>query len=305
MAAWRQYADGPQETCMTDEIAKWGRRIHGPTLPGSGIRCARETALTDAEMNEVVTTIATARAGRHTAFLPEHLRTRHWESTMTAMLSINARLGWPSAGWKIGAASLEVQRAEGMPGASPGQLARDGVHPSPARVPAHLFINYRCAESEFAFQMAHALPARTTPFSEDEVADAVASLHPALEIGDTVFHDWYGASGYFGAALDNNGAAAFVPGDPVTDWRHLDLAVARVDLSLNGTWQKSGVGAAAMGHPLTALTWVANWLRERGMGLQAGEFVSTGSCTGHFFVAPGDRLIADFGPLGKVDATFE
>ncbi|NBT26559.1 MAG: hypothetical protein EBT09_08425, partial [Actinobacteria bacterium] len=129
---------------MTDEIAKWGRRIHGPTLPGSGIRCARESALTDAEMNEVVTTIATARAGRHTAFLPEHLRTRHWESTMTAMLSINARLGWPSAGWKIGAASLEVQRAEGMPGASPGQLARDGVHPSPARVPAHLFINYRC-----------------------------------------------------------------------------------------------------------------------------------------------------------------
>ncbi|NBQ63694.1 MAG: hypothetical protein EBU40_15595, partial [Proteobacteria bacterium] len=248
MAAWRQYADGPQEICMTDEIAKWGRRIHGPTLPGSGIRCARETALTDAEMNEVVSTIATARAGRHSAFLPEHLRTRHWESTMTAMLSINARLGWPSAGWKIGAASLEVQRAEGMPGASPGQLARDGVHPSPARVPAHLFINYRCAESEFAFQMAHALPARTMPFSEDEVADAVASLHPALEIGDTVFQDWYGASGYFGAALDNNGAAAFVPGDPVTDWRHLDLAVARVDLSLNGTWQKSGVGAAAMGH---------------------------------------------------------
>gem|GEM_PF-4566860 len=49
---------------MTDEIAKWGRRIHGPTLPGSGIRCARETALTDAEMNEVVSTIATARAGR-------------------------------------------------------------------------------------------------------------------------------------------------------------------------------------------------------------------------------------------------
>jgi predicted DNA-binding ArsR family transcriptional regulator len=142
-------------------------------------------------------------------------------------------------------------------------------------------------------------------FSEDEVADAVASLHPALEIGDTVFQDWYGASGYFGAALDNNGAAAFVPGDPVTDWRHLDLASARVDLSLNGNWQKSGVGAVAMGHPLTALTWVANWLRERGMGLQAGEFVSTGSCTGHFFVAPGDRLIADFGPLGKVDATFE
>ena len=47
-----------------------------------------------------------------------------------------------------------------------------------------------------AFQLAHALPARTSPFSEDEVADAVASLHPALEIGDTVFQDvWASTDG--------------------------------------------------------------------------------------------------------------
>ena len=290
---------------MTDEIAAWGRRIHGTTLPGTGTRCRRDTPLTADEMEEVVTIVAGARARRHGATLPERLQTRHWDSTMTAMLTINARLGWPSAGWKIGAASLEVQRAEGMPGPSPGQLAQHGLVASPGRVPSHLFINYRCAESEFAFKMAHDLPVSPRPYGEDEVADAVASLHPALEVGDTVFGDWYGASGYFGAALDNNGAAAFVYGAPVTEWRHLDLASARVDLSLNGTWQKFGVGAAAMGHPLTALTWVANWLRERGLGLHAGEFVSTGSCTGHFFVAPGDRLVADFGPLGVVDATFE
>ncbi len=290
---------------MTDEIAAWGRRIHGPTLPGTGTRCLRDTPLTPDELEEVVTIVAAARARRHGATLPERLKTRHWDSTMTAMLAINARLGWPSAGWKIGAASLEVQRAEGMPGPSPGQLAQHGLVASPGRVPSHLFINYRCAESEFAFKLARDLAARPTPYSEDEVAEAVASLHPALEVGDTVFDDWYGASGYFGAALDNNGAAAFVYGAPVTEWRHLDLATARVELSLNGAWQKSGVGAAAMGHPLTALTWVANWLRERRLGLHAGEFVSTGSCTGHFFVAPGDRLVADFGPLGVVDATFE
>jgi hypothetical protein len=59
-------------------------------------------------------------------------------------------------------------------------------------------------------------------------------------VGDTVSDDWYGASGYFGAALDNNGAVAFVCGAPVTEWRNLDLATARVDLSLNGAWQKLG-----------------------------------------------------------------
>jgi len=55
-----------------------------------------------------------------------------------------------------------------------------------------------------------------------------------------------------------------------------------------------------MGHPLTSLTWLANWLRERGLGLAAGEIVSTGTCTGHFFAEPGDRLEVEYGPLGRV-----
>lgn len=42
-----------------------------------------------------------------------------------------------------------------------------------------------------------------------------------------------------------------------------------------------------MGHPLTSLTWMVNWLRERGLGLSAGQYVSTGTCTGHFFFCPG------------------
>ena len=47
--------------------------------------------------------------------------------------------------------------------------------------------------------------------------------------------------------MDNGGAAAFVPGAPIRDWRGLDLANARIDLSLNGQYRKSGYGRAAMG----------------------------------------------------------
>jgi 2-keto-4-pentenoate hydratase len=128
---------------------------------------------------------------------------------------------------------------------------------------------------------------------------------PALEIGDTVFEDWYGASGYQGSSLDNGGAAAFVYGAPIRDWRQLDLPNAKIDLYMNGTYIKSGYGRAAMGNPLTSLTWMANWLRERGRGLHAGEFVSTGTCTGHFFAAPGDQLDVDFGEIGKVSVVYE
>lgn len=256
-------------------------------------------------MDEVVAIIARGRIERRTVTMPEQLKTRHWETVMAVMERLNERLGFPPAGWKIGAAAVEVQKAEGVPGPAPGQLDQRFVFASPAHVPAAAFIRYRCSECEFAFRMARDLAPRPTPYSEDEVAHAVEALYPALEIGDTVFEDWYGASGYQGSSMDNGGAAAFVHGDPVYNWRQLDLPNARIDLHLNGAYIKSGYGRAAMGHPLTSLTWLANWLRDRGRTLHAGEFVSTGTCTGHFFAAPGDRLDIDFGPIGKVVAIYD
>jgi 2-keto-4-pentenoate hydratase len=289
----------------SDEITLWGRRIHGPTLPGQGLRCQRETPLTAVELEEVAEIIARGRIEHRTAFLPDRLKTRNWESVMAVMERVNEKLAWPSAGWKIGAASEEIRRAEGVPGPAPGQLNRNGVYASPARLPASLFINYRCSECEFAFRMGAELPARAEPYGEAEVAEAVEALLPALEIGDTVFEDWYGASGYQGSSMDNGGAAAFVHGTAIRNWRQLNLPDAKIDLYLNGKYIKSGYGRAAMGNPLTSLTWMANWLRVRGRGLHAGEFVSTGTCTGHFFAASGDRLDVDFGPIGNVVVVYE
>lgn len=294
----------PEPAALPPGITLRGRLIHGPTPPSQGIRCKRESPLDPDELEAVADIIARARLEHRSAFLPEPLRTRNWVSILAVMQRVNEKLAWEPAGWKVGAASVEVQRAEGVPGPAPGLLSRKGVHPSPARLPSNLFINYRCSECEFAFQMADDLPARDTPYAEEEVAEAVAALMPAIEIGDSVFEDWYGSSGFQGTSLDNGGAAAFAYGSPVRDWRRLDLAAARIDLYMNGVYVKSGVGRAAMGHPLTSLTWMANWLRERGRGLHAGEFVSTGTCTGHFFAAPGDTLVADFGEIGSVTVEY-
>jgi 2-keto-4-pentenoate hydratase len=287
------------------EIALWGRRIHGPTLPGQGIHCKRQSPLTPSERAEIIDIIAQARIEHRSAVYPEHLMTRDWDSVMAVIEGVNEKLAWPSAGWKIGAAAEEIRRAECVPGPCPGQISRKGVFASPARLPSSVFINYRCSECEFAFRMAADLPARGEPYTEDEVSAAVEALYPALEIGDAVFEDWYGSSGYFGGSMDNGGAAAFVHGAPVFNWREMDLAKAKIDLFFNGQYIKSGYGRAAMGNPLTSLTWMVNWLRVQGKGLFAGEFVSTGTCTGHFFAAPGDRLEVDFGEIGRVVAIYE
>jgi len=287
-------------------VARWGRRIHGHTLPGEGIRCSRESPLTESEINEIANIIARARRSHCLAQgFPEHLKTRHWESVMSVIDKVNEQLSWPSAGWKIGAASKEIQRIEQVPYPCPGQMARCRVFSSPARLPREAFIRYRECECEYAFRMRVELRHRENAYTEEEVADCIESLCPAIEIGDCVFEDWYALSGYFGSGMDNGGAGAFVPGAPVYDWRRFDLANAKVDLYFNGQHAKAGHGREAMGHPLTSLTWLVNWLGKRGKNLEAGAYVSTGTCTGHFFAAPGDEVAADFGEIGKVSVVFE
>jgi 2-keto-4-pentenoate hydratase len=286
-------------------ITDRGRSIYGVTPPGQAIPCARDTPLNQQEIGAVVDAIASGREERRSVSLPEELRTRDWQSVMNVSLLLDERLGWPPAGWKIGAASEEVRRSEGLPGPAPGRIYRDTVFESPARLAAALFINYRNVECEFAFRLADPIPSREHPYSEREVSARIECLMPVLEIGDTVFEDWYGASGYFGSCLDNGGGAALVHGERIVDWRDLDLPNARMALFLNGQYVKEGFGRAAMGHPLTALTWLVNWLGERGRGLVAGEIVSTGTCTGHCFVAPGDEVSVQFDGIGSVDARFE
>jgi 2-keto-4-pentenoate hydratase len=290
---------------LPGELTVRGRTIYGATPPGQAVPCARTSPLSDEERRAVVELIAEGREGRHSVVIPEALQTRDWESVNVVALDLDLRLGWDPIGWKIGAASNEIREAEGLPGAAPGRIYRATVFESGARLEPELFINYRNVECEYAFRLARPLPQRAEPYSEDEVAAAIECMLPTLEIGDTVFEDWYGSSGYFGTCLDNGGGAALVCGTPVTDWRGLDLPGATMVISLNGQRINQGWGRAAMGHPLTSLTWLANWLGEHGRGIEAGEIVSTGTCTGHCFCAPGDDVSVDFGSLGVLKAHFE
>ena len=64
-----------------------------------------------------------------------------------------AGAGWEGAGWKVGAASMDVRKAENIPSPSPGRLFTRSVMMSPAEVPSEFFVNYRLCECEFAFQL--------------------------------------------------------------------------------------------------------------------------------------------------------
>jgi len=161
----------------------------------------------------------------------------------------------------------------------------------------------RVVEAEFAFEMARDLPPAAAPRSREEIAGAVKGVIPGIEIVDSRFDEWT-TIGAPSLIADNACNAAWVKGSLLADWRGIDLAKQAVTVTVNGKVLRQGSGANVLGHPLNALEWLVNNLSARGLGLKAGQYITTGVTTEVYMAERGDRVTADFGPVGSVDLTF-
>lgn len=207
------------------------------------------------------------------------------------------------AGFKVGSTSTAAQARLGTsePGAGPVLerfCFRDAGGGAQVPVwPAH----HLHVEAEFAFEMQAVAP-RAQGWSRSDVARAVRAFRPALEIVGTRYAAGLTGLGRALTTADGGVNVALIAGPAVQTWQEPDLARQPVRLAINGTPAAAGCGADALGHPLNVLQWLLAHLGRRGIALEAGEIVSTGTCTGLLPVAPGDHLHADFGTLGSVDA---
>ena len=105
---------------------------------------------------------------------------------------------------------------------------------------------------------------------------AVESVMAAIEVLEDLRHDYTRLTAAAMVA-GNVWNAGVVLGEPVTDWRRLDLAQAAARLTINGREIGQGRGGDVMGNPLNALAWLANKLAAAGTPLKAGMIVMTGS----------------------------
>ena len=205
-------------------------------------------------------------------------------------------------GWKIAATSEAGQKHINVDGPMAGRILSETVI-ADGGTASMAGNEMRVAEPEFAFRMRANLPSRSSPYSVQEVLDAVDTLHPAIEIPDSRFGDFVSA----GAAqiiADNACAHLFVLGAPTaSDWRSLDLVEQKPVVTLRDR-QFIGHGKNVLGDPRVALTWLANELRQLGVMLRAGEVVTTGTCHPPLPIQSGDLFAADFGVIGKVSVAF-
>jgi 2-keto-4-pentenoate hydratase len=242
------------------------------------------------------------RAGTKFAGLDDGLRPRDRIEGYAIQEDIEKYSQQNLFGWKIAATSEAGQKHINVDGPMAGRILAETVI-ADGGTASMVGNEMRVAEPEFAFRMRIDLPPRDTPYTVQQVLDAVDTLHPAIEIPDSRFADFVSA----GAAqiiADNACAHLFVLGPATTaDWRALDLVEERPVIALRGQ-QFTGHGKNVLGDPRVALTWLANELRQLGVTLKAGQVVTTGTCHPPLPIQSGDFCAMDFGELGKVSVGF-
>ena len=214
--------------------------------------------------------------------LPATLRPADTGAAHAIQAALPAVAGSAVVGWKIAATSAAGQAHIQVDGPLPGRILEPFVHSVGTTL--SLFGNrMRVVEPEFAFRMGAGLPTRVTPYATHEVLEAVESMHPAFEVPDSRFAD-FARVGKDQLIADDAccGRFAFGPAAPGA-WRTIDLSSHPVQAKVFGAdgqlrYMREGAGRALLGDPLIALTWLANELSALGIGLQAGDWASCGTC---------------------------
>jgi 2-keto-4-pentenoate hydratase len=209
------------------------------------------------------------------------------------------RLG-PIAGYKVALSSAEMQKFVGVDAPQAGAILRSQVRRGPARVRASDYVRL-IVEFEVGIEMGDDLPAADAPFTRERVMAAVGAVMPALELADDRDADYAELSRHpYELIADNAWNEGAVLGEPVRDWKSLDLRQVLGVATINGQKVGEGRGEAAMGHPLEAVAWIANHLASQERGLLRGEIVITGSLIASKYAKPGDRIEFTLGGVGKI-----
>jgi 2-oxopent-4-enoate hydratase len=134
------------------------------------------------------------------------------------------------------------------------------------------------------------------------VLKATEVVMPALEIIDSRIKDW--KIKIQDTVADNASSARVILGGRPAQIHEIDLKHIGLVFEKNDVVVGTAAGAAVLGNPANAVTWLINKLSEFGVSAKAGEIVMSGSLVGALPAASNDNFRATFDKLGSVNAKF-
>jgi len=157
-------------------------------------------------------------------------------------------------------------------------------------------------EPEIAFALARDLPARSAPYSEEDIRDAVRETRLVLEIVGPRYEDAKAVT-YPELLADNVANEGLYLGPVVRDALQRGLTAFPITIRSGADAVATKEGKLPDGDPLKPLHWLANRLAEIGTPLRAGEIVTTGSYCGIVEVPVGEPVTFTCGDVGEVTVT--
>jgi 2-keto-4-pentenoate hydratase len=202
------------------------------------------------------------------------------------------------AGYKIGVTSPAMQAMCGIDTPVAGVVFRDRVHASGMQLSLASLVHFGI-EFEILVRLGRDLLPLGRPFTMADVQSAVDAVAPAIEVVDDRGCD-YASLDAVSLIADNAWNAGIVHGEFRTHWPELAEVQGEVFVDDEGVVYR-GQGRDVLGHPLLAVTWLANHLAGEGTQLRAGEVVMTGSMVTTKFPTVPSRYRFTIGGLGGVD----
>lgn len=230
--------------------------------------------------------------------LPEHCRPQDLASALAVQSAVSEQ--WNNdmddsiGAWKCG-----------MPGPDKQVVAPIYTRTIDSIPPVSLWPKGNTArvEPELAFFIGKDLPARPTPYSEEEVTAALSRVHLALELINSRYSDCETPSFYDSLADGLVNQGLFIGPCVATD-----AAIGAAEIAIDVTYPDTHLSLAGKhpaGNPVAPLFWLVEFLRQRGDGLVAGQAVITGSYAGVVEVPLNTDINITYANLGDMQVSFK
>jgi 2-keto-4-pentenoate hydratase len=208
-----------------------------------------------------------------------------------------ARDNTTPGGFKIGLTTKKMQEMCGIDSPVAGYVPANRIYHSGVAVEAkrHTHIGL---EFEIAVKLGRDFPFRPVPYTQQELAQAVVSVAPGVELVDDRHCD-YATLEALSLIADNSWNEGIVVGA----WQEPpnDLGAVEGVVTLDGQELGHGFGRDALGHPYIPLTWLANFRAGSERPLKKGDVVMTGSLVRTNFPTQSCKYHYDLAGLGSVD----
>lgn len=260
-------------------------------------------ALTPEQINAYATELLEAMASRTTI---QPLTERTPEITIDDAYAISLECyerrlknGEKLVGKKVGVTSIPVQQMLNVHQPDFGYLLDSMQYQNGDTMPISSTLIAPRAEGEIAFTLKK--PLKGPGVTAEDVLAATDKVYACFEIVDSRIADW--KLKIQDTIADNASCGTFLLGDEASP-EGIDFANVKMKVYKNDVLISEGIGKEALGSPLNCVAWLANTFGERGISLDPGDIILSGSLVPLQPVVAGETMRVEIEGIGSASVQF-